>query len=116
MLWANENTSDLLLNNNQLFFIFIPFTFIFYTLALCGMISNTENILFSVIYIELAQLVIGFSFIYTGQFFLLVEGQIFALLLLGVAGADATIGLVLALLIFKCQNKNKIAVLNLLKG
>lgn len=95
---------------------FILFTVILYSLGIWGLITNTRNLLFSLIYMELILLSISLNFIYFSVLLHDPKGQIFALLLLGVAASEAAVGL--SLLIVASQTKTRIHTVdfNTLKG
>lgn len=95
---------------------FVFFTTIIYCLGIYGLVCNTNNLLFSLVSMELILLSISLNFIYFSIFFHDPKGQIFALLLLGIAASEAAVGL--SLLIVSSQTKHRMYTIdfNILKG
>jgi len=95
---------------------FLIFTTILLCLGLYGLISNMENLLFSLISMEILLLSISLNFIYFSIFFHDPQGQIIALLILGIAASEAAVGLSLLLVASRLKNTIKTVAFNTLKG
>ena len=95
---------------------FVLFTTCLYCLGIYGLARNTKNLLFSLVSMELILLSISLNFIYFSITHHDPKGQIFALLLLGIAASEAAVGL--SLLIVSSQTKNRMHTtdFNTLKG
>lgn len=95
---------------------FVCFTNAFFCLSLFGFVSNLNHLLFSLIYLEIMLLSIASNFIYFSLYMEDPRGQIFALLLLGVAVCEAALGL--SLLVVSSRVKTAVVSVNFntLKG
>ena len=96
--------------------MFLSFTTILFCFGLYGLISNTENLLFSLISMEILLLSISLNFIYFSIFLHDPQGQIIALLVLGIAASEAAVGLSLLLVASRLKNSIKTVTFNSLKG
>lgn len=96
--------------------IFLSFTTFLFCLSLYGLISNLENFLFSLVCMEILLLSVSLNFIYFSVFFHDIKGQVFALLILGIAASEAAVGLSILLVASRLKNNIKTISFNLLKG
>ncbi len=89
---------------------------ILFTLGIFGIFLNRKNIIIILMSIELILLSVNINFVAFSSFMGDISGQIFALLILTVAAAEAAIGL--AILVVYFRNRGSIAVedVNLMKG
>ena len=89
---------------------------ILFTLGIFGIFLNRKNIIVILMSIELILLSVNINFVAFSSFMGDISGQIFALLILTVAAAEAAIGL--AILVVYFRNRGSIAVenVNLMKG
>jgi len=89
---------------------------ILFTLGIFGIFLNRKNIIIILMSIELILLSVNINFVAFSSFMGDISGQIFALLILTVAAAEAAIGL--AILVAYFRNRGSIAVedVNLMKG
>jgi NADH-quinone oxidoreductase subunit K len=89
---------------------------ILFTLGIFGIFLNRKNIIIILMSIELILLSVNINFVAFSSFMGDIAGQIFALLILTVAAAEAAIGL--AILVVYYRNRGSIAVedVNLMKG
>jgi NADH-quinone oxidoreductase subunit K len=89
---------------------------ILFTLGIFGIFLNRKNIIVILMSIELILLAVNINFVAFSSFMGDISGQIFALLILTVAAAEAAIGL--AILVVYFRNRGSIAVedVNLMKG
>jgi NADH-quinone oxidoreductase subunit K len=86
------------------------------TLGVAGIILNRKNIIIILMSIELILLAVNVNLVAFSSFLGDIVGQVFALLVLTVAAAEAAIGL--AILVVYFRNRGSIAVedVNLMKG
>jgi NADH-quinone oxidoreductase subunit K len=89
---------------------------ILFTLGIFGIFLNRKNIIIILMSIELILLSVNINLVSFSSFMGDLTGQIFALLVLTVAAAEAAIGL--AILVVYFRNRGSIAVedVNLMKG
>ena len=89
---------------------------ILFTLGIFGIFLNRKNVIVILMSIELILLAVNINFVAFSAFLGDLVGQIFALLVLTVAAAEAAIGL--AILVAFYRNRGSIAVedINLMKG
>ena len=87
-----------------------------FTIGVFGIFVNRKNIIIILMSIELILLSVNINFVAFSSFMGDIAGQIFALLILTVAAAEAAIGL--AILVVYFRNRGSIAVedVNLMKG
>ena len=89
---------------------------ILFTIGVFGIFLNRKNIIIILMSIELILLAVNINFVAFSSFLHDLVGQVFALLVLTVAAAEAAIGL--AVLVVYFRNRGSIAVedVNLMKG
>ena len=89
---------------------------ILFTLGIFGIFFNRKNVIVILMSIELILLAVNLNFVAFSSFLNDIVGQVFALLVLTVAAAEAAIGL--AILVVYFRNRGSIAVedINLMKG
>ena len=89
---------------------------ILFTLGIFGIFLNRKNVIIILMSIELILLSVNINMVSFSSFLGDISGQIFALLILTVAAAEAAIGL--AILVVYFRNRGSIAVedINLMKG
>ena len=89
---------------------------ILFTLGVFGIFLNRKNVIVILMSIELILLSVNINFVAFSSFLGDLSGQIFALLILTVAAAEAAIGL--AILVVYYRNRGTIAVedINMMKG
>ncbi|MQT12284.1 NADH-quinone oxidoreductase subunit NuoK [Segnochrobactrum spirostomi] len=89
---------------------------ILFTLGIFGIFLNRKNVIIILMSIELILLSVNINFVAFSAFLHDMVGQVFALLILTVAAAEAAIGL--AILVVFYRNRGSIAVedINLMKG
>src|SRR3982751_5442764 len=89
---------------------------ILFTIGVVGIFLNRKNIIIILMSIELILLSVNLNFVAFSSFLGDLVGQVFALLVLTVAAAEAAIGL--AILVVYYRNRGSIAVedINLMKG
>jgi NADH-quinone oxidoreductase subunit K len=89
---------------------------ILFTLGIIGIFLNRKNVIVILMSIELILLAVNLNLVAFSSFLGDLTGQVFALLILTVAAAEAAIGL--AILVVFYRNRGSIAVedVNLMKG
>ena len=89
---------------------------ILFTLGVFGIFLNRKNIIIILMSVELILLAVNLNFVAFSAVLNDLSGQVFALLVLTVAAAEAAIGL--AILVVYFRNRGSIAVedVNLMKG
>ena len=87
-----------------------------FTLGMLGIFLHRKNVIIILMSIELMLLAVNINFIAFSHFLGDLTGQVFALVVLTVAAAEAAIGL--AILVVYFRNRGSIAVedLNIMKG
>ncbi|MCU4180297.1 NADH-quinone oxidoreductase subunit NuoK [Bosea sp. BH3] len=89
---------------------------ILFTLGVLGIFINRKNVIVILMSVELILLSVNINFVAFSSFMNDIVGQVFALLVLTVAAAEAAIGL--AILVVYFRNRGSIAVedINMMKG
>ena len=89
---------------------------ILFTLGILGIFINRKNVIIILMSVELILLAVNVNLVAFSSFLHDLVGQVFALLVLTVAAAEAAIGL--AILVVYFRNRGSIAVedVNLMKG
>ena len=89
---------------------------ILFTIGIFGIFLNRKNVIVIQISIELILLAVNINFVAFSTFLGDLVGQVFALLVLTVAAAEAAIGLAIVVVYFR--NRGTIAVedINMMKG
>ena len=89
---------------------------ILFTLGVLGIFVNRKNVIVILMSIELILLAVNINLVAFSSFLNDIVGQVFALLVLTVAAAEAAIGL--AILVVYFRNRGTIAVedINMMKG
>ncbi len=89
---------------------------VLFTLGVFGIFLNRKNVIIILMSIELMLLAVNINFVAFSVFLNDMAGQVFAMLVLTVAAAEAAIGL--AILVVYFRNRGSIAVedVNVMKG
>ena len=87
-----------------------------FTIGVFGIFLNRKNVIIILMSVELILLAVNINFVAFSSFLNDIVGQVFALLVLTVAAAEAAIGL--AILVVYFRNRGTIAVqdINMMKG
>ena len=95
---------------------FLALSAALFTIGVVGIFVNRKNIIVILMAIELILLSVNLNLIAFSSFTGTIEGQVFAMLVLTVAAAEAAVGL--AILVVYFRNRGDIAVedVNLMKG
>ena len=89
---------------------------VLFTLGILGIFLNRKNVIIILMSVELILLAVNINFVAFSTFLGDIVGQVFALLVLTVAAAEAAIGLAVRVVFFR--NRGSIAVedINVMKG
>jgi NADH-quinone oxidoreductase subunit K len=89
---------------------------ILFTIGILGIFINRKNVIVILMSVELILLAVNVNFVAFSAFLNDLVGQVFALLVLTVAAAEAAIGLAIIVVFFR--NRGSIAVedVNMMKG
>ncbi|MCZ4273018.1 NADH-quinone oxidoreductase subunit NuoK [Maritalea porphyrae] len=95
---------------------FLTVAAVLFTLGVFGIFLNRKNVIIILMSVELILLAVNINFIGFSAHLQDLAGQVFALLILTVAAAEAAIGLAILVVFFR--NKGSIAVddVNVMKG
>ena len=89
---------------------------IIFTIGVLGIFLNKKNLIIVLMSIELILLAVNINFIAFSSFSGDISGQIFAMLTLTVAAAEAAIGLAILVVFFRNQGSIEVEKINSLKG
>ena len=89
---------------------------IIFTLGVLGIFLNKKNLIIILMSIELILLSVNINFIAFSSFLNDMSGQIFAMLTLTVAAAEAAIGLAILVVFFRNLGSIEVNKINNLKG
>jgi len=95
---------------------FLTVAAILFTIGVFGIFLNRKNVIIILMSVELILLAVNINFVAFSGHLNDLAGQVFALLILTVAAAEAAIGL--AILVIFYRNRNSIAIddVNVMKG
>jgi len=95
---------------------FLTVAAVLFTLGVFGIFLNRKNVIIILMSVELILLAVNINFVGFSAHLQDLAGQVFALLILTVAAAEAAIGLAILVVFFR--NKGSIAVddVNVMKG
>lgn len=96
--------------------VFLTFSILLFLVGLLGILSTRKNIIIVLISIELMLLSININFIFFSIFLNDIYGQIFSLIILTVAAAEASVGLALLVLYYRLRNLISIDYISTIKG
>ena len=105
-----NNLDNLNLNN------FVILSAILFSIGVSGMFLNRKNIISLLMSIELMLLAVNINFVAFSAFLHDLVGQIFAIFVLTVAGAEAAIGLAILVIYFQNRNTIEIKSISSMKG
>ena len=89
---------------------------IIFTLGVLGIFLNKKNLIIILMSIELILLSVNINFIAFSSYINDISGQIFAMLTLTVAAAEAAIGLAILVVFFRNLGSIEVNKINKLKG
>ncbi|MCL2713471.1 MAG: NADH-quinone oxidoreductase subunit NuoK [Alphaproteobacteria bacterium] len=89
---------------------------ILFTLGILGIFLNRKSIIIILMSIELILLAVNINFVAFSTFLGDIIGQVFALLVLTVAAAEAAIGLAILVVYFRTRGSIEVEDVNMMKG
>jgi NADH-quinone oxidoreductase subunit K len=89
---------------------------ILFTLGIFGIFLNRKNVIVMLMSIELILLAVNINLVAFSAFHVDLVGQVFALIVLTVAAAEAAIGLAIVVVYFRNRGTIDVAEIDLLKG
>ena len=89
---------------------------IVFTLGVLGIFLNRKNVIIILMSIELILLAVNINLVAFSTFLGDIVGQVFAMLVLTVAAAEAAIGLAIVLIYFRNRGSIQVEDVNLMKG
>lgn len=89
---------------------------ILFTLGILGIFINRKNVIVILMSIELILLSVNINLVAFSTFLGDIVGQIFALLVLTVAAAEAAIGLAVLVVFFRARGTIAVEDINMMKG
>lgn len=95
---------------------FLLLSTILFAIGLCGIVINRKNVITILMSIELMLLAINISFGACSIYLDDITGQVFAIMVLTIAAAEAAIGLAILVVFFRNCGTIDIARINQLKG
>ena len=105
-----NNLANLNLNN------FVILSTILFSIGVSGMFLNRKNIISLLMSIEIMLLAVNINFVAFSAFLHDLVGQIFAIFVLTVAGAEAAIGLAILVIYFQNRHTIEIKSISSMKG
>lgn len=104
-----------MLNNIELIDFFILSALLF-CIGLSGIFINRKNIISLLMSIELMLLAVNINFVASSSFLHDILGQVFAIFVLTVAGAEAAIGLAILVIYFNNHKDIEVENISSMKG
>lgn len=95
---------------------FIFLSLILFCIGLSGIFINRKNIISLLVSIEVMLLAVNINFVSFSSFMQDLNGQIFSIFILTVAGAEAAIGLAIMVIYFKNNQNIEIEEISSLQG
>ena len=89
---------------------------ILFTLGILGIFINRKNVIVILMSVELILLAVNVSLVAFSSFLGDLVGQVFALLVLTVAAAEAAIGLAILVVFYRSRGSIAVEDINLMKG
>jgi NADH-quinone oxidoreductase subunit K len=89
---------------------------ILFTIGVFGIFLNRKNVIVILMSIELILLAVNINFVAFSVFMGDLAGQIFAMFILTVAAAEASIGLAIVVVYFRNRGSIEVDDINLMKG
>ncbi len=89
---------------------------ILFSISLSGIFMNRKNVISLLMSIELMLLSVNINFVASSSFLHDLAGQVFAIFVLTVAGAEAAIGLAILVLYYNKQKTIAISSVSTMKG
>ena len=95
---------------------YITVAAILFTIGVLGIFLNRRNVILMLMAIELILLAVNINLVAFSSFLGDLVGQVYALLVLTVAAAEAAIGLAILVVYFRNRGSIAVADINLMKG
>ena len=95
---------------------YVVLSAIVFVIGVCGLFWNKSNIINILMSIEIMLLGVNINFVAFSVFLQDISGQIFAIFVLTIAAAEATIGLAILILYFRNKGEIFVSNLNKMKG
>lgn len=95
---------------------FVVLALILFAIGLSGIFINRKNIISLLMSIELMLLAVNINFVSFSSFLQDLNGQIFSIFVLTVAGAEAAIGLAILVIYFNNRKNIEISDISSMKG
>ena len=89
---------------------------VLFTLGIFGIFLNRKNVIVILMSVELMLLAVNLNLVALSSFHADLVGQVFALIVLTVAAAEAAIGLAIVVVYFRNRRTIDVAEIDLLKG
>jgi NADH-quinone oxidoreductase subunit K len=89
---------------------------VLFTIGMLGIFLNRKNVIVILMSIELILLAVNINLVAFSSFLNDIVGQVFALLVLTVAAAEAAIGLAVLVVFFRSRGSIAVEDINLMKG
>ena len=89
---------------------------ILFTLGIFGIFLNRKNVIIILMSIELILLAVNINFVAFSAFLGDIVGQVYALIVLTVAAAEAAIGLAILVVFYRIRGSIAVEDINLMKG
>lgn len=93
-----------------------PFAIVIFTLGVCGIVLGRKNIIIMLMSIELMLLAVNLNLLISSFYMDDLMGQLFALLVLTVAAAEAAIGLAILVIYFRIRGTILVQYIHFIKG
>ena len=95
---------------------YLPVAAVLFTIGVFGIFLNRKNVIVILMSIELMLLAVNLNLVAFSAFHGDLVGQVFALIVLTVAAAEAAIGLAIIVVYFRNRGTIDVAEIDLLKG
>lgn len=95
---------------------FLLISFALFFLGMCGIVLGRKNIIIMLMSIELMLLAVNLNFLIFSVYIDDLIGQLFALLVLTVAAAEAAIGLAILVIYFRIRGTILVQFIHFIKG
>lgn len=97
-------------------FDFLFFSCLLFLISILGIILTRKNIILTIVSIELLFLAVNLNFIIFSIFLDDLIGQVFALYIIAVAGAEAAIGLAILIVFYRLRKVISVDYISSIKG
>lgn len=105
-----------MIDGNLTLLHFLVLGCLLFTIGVCGIFLNKKNIITIMMSIELMLLAVNINFVAFSAYLNDLTGQIFTLMILTVAAAEAAIGLAIIVVYFRNRNTIDVTDISQLRG